>query len=230
MIASESQPDFGGDRATFMDRVRAALGRDAQTSPPPPLQVDVEQARLLGYGDDLVGLFAERAQEIGMHVRRIRRDALLDTLDAVLSEHKAKRVVVGAADAESIGKRLVSNGYEIVDWQAPDGIDRQFDADAGITDVHAALAETGTLICHSGSAHSRGPSLLPPLHVAIVSASDVLPDMIDYWQQVKADKPGDLPSSMVMITGPSKTGDIEGVLIEGVHGPQQVHILLIEDG
>jgi len=229
MSASESQPGFGGDRAAFMVRVRAALQRDAETSPPQSLQADVELVRLLGCGDDLVGLFAQRAQEIGMHVLRVRRAALLDTLDTVLSEHKVKSVVVGVADDESINRRLASSGYEIVDWRTPDGFDRQFDVDAGITDVHAALAESGTLICHSDSAHSRGPSLLPPLHVAIVSASDVLPDMIDYWQQVRTDQPVDMPSSVVMITGPSKTGDIEGILIQGVHGPQQVHILLIDD-
>ena len=118
---------------------------------------------------------------------------------------------------------------DILDWRHEGGVDAQFDVDAGITDVHAALAETGTLICCSDTEHSRCLSLVPPLHVAVVGRRDVLPDMIDFWRSVEAESDGTLSSSISFITGPSKTADIEGELITGVHGPGRVEIYLVED-
>ena len=100
----------------------------------------------------------------------------------------------------------------------------------GVTDVHAALAETGTLICSTDGSHSRGASLIPPVHIAIVRERDIVPDMLDYWARLGGVPGGELPSSQSFITGPSKTADIEGVLVTGVHGPGEVHIVLVSEG
>jgi L-lactate dehydrogenase complex protein LldG len=102
-----------------------------------------------------------------------------------------------------------------------------FIADASVTDVHAALAETGTLICNSDADHSRGCSLAVPTHIAIVRRQDLVPDMLDYTATLAGLTPAQLPSAQAFITGPSKTADIEGVLITGVHGPGKVIILLV---
>ena len=110
-----------------------------------------------------------------------------------------------------------------------DRLDAQFDVDCGITGVHAALAETGTLVLYSDAHHSRGLSLVPPLHIAIVYRRDILPDMLDHWARLRGIPGSDLPSNMVFITGPSKTADIEGELVTGVHGPEAVHIMLVEE-
>ena len=67
------------------------------------------------------------------------------------------------------------------------------------------------------------------LMVAIVRASDILPDLLDYLPRWRGTSPAEMPSAQALITGPSKTADIEGVLIKGVHGPGQVIALLIDD-
>ena len=108
-------------------------------------------------------------------------------------------------------------------------MDVQFDTDVGVTDVHAALAETGSLICNVDAKHSRGLSLVPPVHIAIVGARQILPDMLDYFA-TQHDVTGiALPSSQAIITGPSKTADIEGQLVTGVHGPGKVFVYVVED-
>lgn len=223
------------DRSAFMARILAALGHTRKQTPEAPApSVDESIARLASAEDDLIGLFARRAESVGMQVHRLAAANLISKVVALLDQLGAKRVVInvnrcppGISDHELIAA-VGRGGIEVVQWQEAPDLDSQFDLDAGITDVHGALAETGTLICNTDSCHSRGASLIPPAHLAIVRASDILPDMIDYWHQLEGIRPIDLPSSQSLITGPSKSSDIEGVLTTGVHGPGIVHILLVE--
>ncbi|MAE60513.1 MAG: hypothetical protein CMJ49_04050 [Planctomycetaceae bacterium] len=116
-----------------------------------------------------------------------------------------------------------------MDWRNDSKMTSAYQADAGLTGVHAGLAETGTLICNSDAAHARGASLAPPVHIAVVRRRDILPDMLDYLPRLEGMSPAELPSSQAWITGPSKTADIEGVLITGVHGPGKLIIVLVDD-
>lgn len=103
------------------------------------------------------------------------------------------------------------------------------DVRAGITGVDAALAVTGSLVLQSGAGKYRLTSLLPDLHVALVKASQIIPDF-ETW--IAQQRQGDLTafresSNTIIITGPSKTADIAQELILGAHGPKRVHIVLI---
>lgn len=226
------QHEHGMARGAFLDRVRQPLGRVAgQTIVPAPV-VDPRLARLAGPDDDLIAMFTQRAAAVGMQVERSTSDNLITRLHTLLQEHEVRRLATAVGtipQALELNNLLRRRGYDVIDWRAFEGMDEQFDLDAGITDVHAALAETGTLVCCTDAGHGRGLSLLPPLHIAIVRGRDILPDMLDYWQRVAGLSPRELPSSQVFITGPSKTADIEGILITGVHGPGKVIVLVVED-
>jgi len=100
-------------------------------------------------------------------------------------------------------------------------------ADLGITSVWQAVAETGTLALSAGKERERVASLLPPVHVAIVDRSQILPDLFDLFAAIEREYGGDLPSNLVLITGPSKTGDLELKLTTGVHGPGHWHVIVI---
>ncbi|MEX0884910.1 MAG: LUD domain-containing protein [Phycisphaeraceae bacterium] len=232
----------GEDRATFMQRIRTALGRDdtRSTAAPaePPPDVDEALIRLAAASDDLPVLFTRGAEAVGMTVHRSSAEGAAQTVVARLREHNVRRVGLGAPAVEpalNLRAQLTDAGFELVDWRTPATpaasrpLDAQYDLDAGVTDVHAALAETGTLVCCADADHSRGLSLVPLHHVAIVRRSDILPDMLDYWQRYAGLAPHDRPASTVFITGPSKTADIEGELITGVHGPGSVDIILVDD-
>lgn len=222
------------DRATFMARVRDAL-EVGQTQPPserPPV-VDEALARLASTEDELVAMFTKRAEAVGMHVHPCTAAELTARLIALLREVGAKRIATSVGSipqALGLNEALRRAGFELVDWKKQPGFEAQYELDAGVTDVHAAFAETGTLVCNSDAGHSRGLSLVPPIHVALVREADILPDMIDYWPRLRGLASGDLPSSQAFITGPSKTADIEGVLIQGVHGPERVEIMVVGDG
>jgi len=166
-----------------------------------------------------------------MIVRRVEAGALLKQIISLMAELNVKRAATAVttlpAGSAELDDALRASEIDVVNWRDPGGTDALYDVDAGITDVHAALAETGTLICSGDTEHARTMSLVPPIHVAIVRADDILPDMIDYLARFK-DGAAVVPSSTAFITGPSKTADIEGQLVEGVHGPEKVYILLVE--
>ena len=230
MNESRSNSTPGQDRDRFMRPVRAALGRGGTQPPVDPAPAVAETVvRLASPSDDLVELFTRGAEAVGMVVRRVAADTLVEQTVSLMAELNAKRAVTAVTtlpDGVDLDESLRAAGIEVVDWRAPGGVDAMYDVDVGVTDVHAALAETGTLVCSGDADHARALSLVPPVHVAIVRVDDILPDMIDYWARVSAD--GRVPSSTAFITGPSKTADIEGKLVEGVHGPEKVIILIVE--
>ena len=100
----------------------------------------------------------------------------------------------------------------------------------GLTGADAALAATGSLVLLSGPGRPRAASLLPPVHVAVVAAGQIVPDLESWW----AAQAGDLEqvrqsSSVVVVTGPSRTADIAMQLVMGMHGPREVHVVVVEE-
>lgn len=99
--------------------------------------------------------------------------------------------------------------------------------DIGITSVDRALAETGSLVMCSAFGKERMASLVPPVHVAVVEEEQLLPDLFDLFEELQPRDGARLPSNIALITGPSKTGDIELQLTTGVHGPKHWHVIVI---
>lgn len=98
-------------------------------------------------------------------------------------------------------------------------------ANLGITCADYALADTGTLVMLSSQEEARMISLVPPAHLAIVPRERVLTGLDELFTLLP--KPAARSSSMVFITGPSRTADIEQILVRGVHGPGEVHVVLL---
>jgi L-lactate dehydrogenase complex protein LldG len=99
---------------------------------------------------------------------------------------------------------------------------------AGITRADLALADVGALVQAARPGGGRLASLLPPLHICLVHAGDVLPSLADLPAALRdpARFPGGPPPALNLIGGPSKTGDIEAVIVLGVHGPGQVEVVV----
>ena len=102
--------------------------------------------------------------------------------------------------------------------------DEAYDFDAGVTEVDYAVAETGTLVIRHRPEHGRLLSLVPFVHVAVVEPKKLLPDLIDLFEVLAKEGSG---SGVTMISGPSKTADIEMNTVTGVHGPNVVKAFLL---
>ena len=100
-------------------------------------------------------------------------------------------------------------------------------ADIGITSVTWAVAETGSAVLASAPGAERLASLLPPFYVTVIEQRQLLPDLFDLFDKYDPANSGLLPSNLIFITGPSKTGDIELRLTVGVHGPGVWHVILL---
>ncbi len=95
----------------------------------------------------------------------------------------------------------------------------------GITSADYALADTGTLVMLSSPEEARLVSLLPPVHVAVVPRAKILTGLDELFSLVP--QPARDTSSMVLITGPSRTADIEQILVRGVHGPGRLSVVVV---
>ena len=137
---------------------------------------------------------------------------------------------IGLADSlKHAGGEFVSDA----NGKAPsEFLQKAIEADIGITAVDYALADTGTLVVLTGQGRARTASLLPPIHVALVKPSQIISGLTDLFTLLRVEKGfsnQNMSSAVTFITGPRRTADIELTLVVGVHGPQQLHVILMND-
>ena len=102
------------------------------------------------------------------------------------------------------------------------------DDEAGATTVVAAAADTGAMLLLSDGGSALTLSLLPPLHLAAVRAADIVSEMDELWARMFRLHPDIPPRAACLVSGPSRTGDIEMELVLGVHGPLAVHVVVAD--
>lgn len=153
-------------------------------------------------------------------------DVRVETLVQVCHLHGASRAVI-SADPECNGL-LAALREAGIDAHPLDGIARSAEADIGITGAMYGVALTGSIVVDASRAKGRTASLLPPVHVALVRVNNLLATPGEVFERL-ASQGNALPSNLVLITGPSRSSDIEMQLTLGVHGPQTLIVLLLED-
>lgn len=99
-----------------------------------------------------------------------------------------------------------------------------FHFDAGVSTIQAAIAETGTLVLESSQERNRLLSLVPPVHIAILEAGDIRQTLGETLAFLQQDT--ELSPAITFVSGPSRTADIELTLAIGVHGPQELYVII----
>ncbi len=222
-------------REPFLQRVRQSVGEGNRLAGAPELP----QRGSVGYqgaGPDPVQRFCAELKAAGGigHVAG-DRDTAWQIVKGIVQDQNAKKAVVGRGGLverlETSG-RLRQEGLEVTvvdNLPARASRDSFFGADLGISNVEYLIAETGTVVMASRPEDPRSLSLLPPVHIALADRQQLLPDLFDLFD-LFSPAPGKPtappPSCLTLITGPSKTGDIELRLVTGVHGPGEIHVVL----
>ena len=99
--------------------------------------------------------------------------------------------------------------------------------DAGITACEAAVAQTGSILVSSATCGGRALSILPHVHIVIVALDQIVATLGDALDELRTRHAGRIPSMLSFITGPSRTGDIERILVLGAHGPKELVVILV---
>ncbi len=205
----------------------------------PPLPFDAPQ----GSAEAIERLWTAW-KEIGVQAVRCRTELeAFQELVAQLRERKVRNVLVDSRTAraypglmgalEGAQLSVISGVLPQEESERYTELKRWATAEASVTDVVAAFADSGTLWVAGGAGGMRCASLLPPLHVALVRRTQVYPCMATWLAEARAS--GELQnwveesSSLIAITGPSRTSDIEKTVVLGVHGPREVIAILIEE-
>jgi L-lactate dehydrogenase complex protein LldG len=218
-------------RDAVLSRVRKALGKTGDRA---AAQVEAEAyIATHGHGPrpampaDLVDRFLGRATDMQSTVERLadRRDIppavarYVDALDLppALAAQKSHAGVCWPefADLDWAGAGLA------IEARPTAGHDR-----LGITGAFCAIAETGTLVVLAGADTPTATTLLPDTHIAVVRADRIVSGMEEAFALVRRER-GSLPRAVNLISGPSRTGDIEQTIVLGAHGPFRVHVLVL---
>jgi L-lactate dehydrogenase complex protein LldG len=205
-------------RDVVLGRIRDALTRPL--SPPEIPRAYASAASSLPV-DELVELFAERAASYRSNVLRSDEDELGAILARICAERALRRVAVvdGLPAIPAVEARRDDPPLSVAELEGLDGV---------VTGCALAIATTGTIVLDGGTASGRRSlTLVPDVHICVVRASQVVADLPSAVAELHAAAVAGRP--LTLVSGPSATSDIELERVEGVHGPRNLDIVLVDD-
>lgn len=183
-----------------------------------------------------VASFKQELEALTGHVHVLEDvEETADTILSILAQHKAKRIIAWGDDSlglpnlrQVLGEAGVAIASDRLSETENGRKSTLADIDnvvVGLTGAHGGLADTGAVALLSGSDRGRLASLAPPVHIALLRRQDIYPSLPAFL----ATHPNatEISSNLVFIAGPSRTGDIEMTLSIGVHGPGEVHVIVL---
>jgi L-lactate dehydrogenase complex protein LldG len=218
-------------RDNVLSRVRKALGKRERDAAGFAAAEAVIAARAQGPRPALPGervaRFMQRARDMESTVERI---ADRTAIPAAVARYLERLELPPALAAQKSHAGVCWPEFAALDWAAA-GLQIEArpttgDDRLGITGVFCAIAETGTMVLLSGADTPTATALLPDTHVAVVAAARIVDGMEETFALIRRER-GELRRAVNMISGPSRTGDIEQTIVLGAHGPFRVHILIV---
>ena len=188
--------------------------------------------------EDVIDRFGRELEAVGGTIIRCEEGVAPDKVTAYLRELGIKTLIAWGEQVPALNAiihRLQDEGFEILDPDLPRGSDpergwRMVDlgnAEAGLTGAIAGVAETGTVVVPAGRNQSQLASLIPSVHLVLLPTGMIHHTMTD-WLREGGEEAISSASSMNLISGPSRTADIEMTLTIGVHGPGQVIVFCLD--
>jgi L-lactate utilization protein LutC len=178
----------------------------------------------LALPNSLLDRFRQSLEAVGGCCLVVQDEAeATETVREIVQRLQAERVAI--SDAPLV-RRLLEPLAAEVELVNNAGKADLFKCDIGVTSAQWAIAETGTLALESDVERHRLASLVPPVHVAIVEEKRLRQTLLEVLQAI-AEQGRDLSRTITFITGPSRTSDIELTLAIGVHGPAELHVIVL---
>ena len=221
-------------KRSVLDDVRSALGRRT-TLVPTPLEAFVEPAAVSD-GIEMLERFVQEATAVRAQVHRVSDESqLVEKIFELCADHPGDIALSGTALFGKTDLRAALNGRGLAMFAGNKAGHEQKVASlascaVGITAADYAIAETGTIVLSSDEPDALLVSLLPPLHIALVRTSQMIATMDGALSTIGRERmgPNSTARSVTLITGPSRTSDVELVLSIGVHGPKELHVIIVD--
>ncbi|MHC4942308.1 MAG: LutC/YkgG family protein [Planctomycetota bacterium] len=215
-----------------LSKIRAALEK-SPLAREEAANVSPDQGRLIERDLDregLLALFKKRADSSGARVHHVGDGrGLRNVIEGILPYGTKVACSHRSRLAEKLGEEPSSLVPETCIFLDAKNLSKEvlFEIDAAITAAEGAVAETGSILLTAEEENARLVSLTAHIHIAILWPDQIRADLLD-WTRELADEGGEQrPPGITLITGPSKTADIELKLVQGVHGPEQLHLILV---
>jgi L-lactate dehydrogenase complex protein LldG len=220
--------------------IRRALQRSTPSTPVIPEKRIRQSSEEIGKKSkqkrsDLIEQFESEVTRLGVRFHKAANfDEASQYVEQVALEHQAKQIVTWDSpiiDQSGVSSRLRQRGVDVGTEDADQFLSSAAVSEIGVSGVDYAISDTGTLVVFARKGQARSISLLPPIHIALVKIDQLVSnigDLFDLLSPVAARNGQDLWSAITFITGPSRTADIELKLVVGVHGPQQLHVVLLD--
>ena len=215
------------ERENILTRIREALTVEAHAHHGAGLPTLEEHRRVMppvgATVDEQFALFARNASDLRATFKRVNDpNELTAELRALRDTEKWQRV----ATHQSPFARTQAAALGLPTLVTDEGYDKNEmeQCDVGISECDALIAQTGTVLVTSKTAGGRALSCLPPHHVVVARREQMVSDLPAAFALIKAKHGASYPSMISFITGPSRTGDIERILVLGAHGPKKLTI------
>lgn len=222
------------DRAEFLEAIRhrTRTGKYKPTHAPDVAWTKREGPRESEPIEDPPARFLQELEALGGHGRRAASfEEARDYVVSLARERDAKLLLRwDVEELEELGADgpLAEAGVEVVVWRdLGDFREVAARADVGLSGAAWAVAETGSLVLVHGPGKGRTVTLLPPTYVAVLPADRVLGTVHEAIEKYAQDGAANLPANVCFHTGPSRSGDIEMEIFVGMHGPGDVHVVLV---
>lgn len=228
----------GFDSQQARAAILGALRSSAPATPPPPPDLQPYLSGPHGRGSQgprvdpstLAAAFEAAARNWRADVLHASAARWPQVLRQALDQRRCTRVVIGAASPLQPGLDAALTGLQVRRFDRPleQWKGELFDAvDAGVTGADAGIADTGTLLLRPGANEPRALSLVPAVHVAVLMESRLYASLPAALRALSPQE--DMPSNLLLVSGPSKTADIQQTLAYGAHGPRELVIVLVHD-
>ncbi len=223
-------------RTDILANITRSLARKPRASSETPEQrvrahrPGVQPSRGRVPGNERVAAFMAEADRANATVEAVPSFAgVPESIAAYLARHNLGAAIRVAPIVRSDNVPWSKQPLLTVDLGPPTAEDA-----VGVSAAFAGVAETGTLVIPSGPETPTRLNVLPPTHIVILRASRIVGTYEDTWARLRKESasPDDgryMPRTVNWITGPSRTADIEQTLLLGAHGPQRLHILIVND-
>jgi L-lactate dehydrogenase complex protein LldG len=223
------------DRAEFLESIRhrTRSGKYSPTRAPDVAWTEREGPRESPPIEDPPARFLQELEALGGHGERVATlEEAREYVVALVRDRGAKLLLrwdVEVLQHLGVDGPLEETGVEVAQWRGlEDFREVAARADVGLSSAEWAVAETGSLVLASGPGKGRSVTLLPPTYVAVLPAERVLRTVHEAIEKyASAANAGTLPANVCFHTGPSRSGDIEMEIFVGMHGPGDVHVVLV---